>query len=165
MHALGQPGLEFLYFLFDPVNDCFRVLTRSRHDHAADRFGAVLDQGCGPECVTELDGTEILHEHRRAVMRTDYDIADVVEIFDQAKAAHDGPGTILGNNIAPHIRVARHHRPHHRAERNAVGAEPVRIDINLVLLHRAADARYFGNARDRIELIANIPVLQRAQVP
>src|SRR5271156_5565195 len=148
MHTQGQPGLEFLDFLFYPVDDFFRVLPCPRHDHSANRFGAVLDQGCRTECVADLDGAQILHENGRPVMRTDHDIADIIEVFDQAQPAYDGPGTVFRDDIAADIRVAGHHGAHHGAERNAVGAQPVRIDINLVLLHRAADARYFGNSGD-----------------
>src|ERR1700730_15976716 len=164
MHAGGQPRLEFLDFLFYPVDDFFRVLACPSHDYSADRFGAVLDQGSSTECVADLDGAQTLHENSRAAMRTHHDISDIIELFHQAKPAYDGPGTVLGDDITAHIRVARHHGAHHHAERNAVGAQQVRIDINLVLLHRAPDARYFGNSGDRIELIADIPVLQSAQI-
>ena len=49
-------------------------------------------------------------------------------------------------------------------ERQVVGAQPVRIDVDLVLLDVAADRRDFGDARHGVELVADEPVLQRAQV-
>src|SRR5260221_1550400 len=112
------------------------------------RFGAVLDQGRCTKCITDFDGAQIPQEDGRAVMLTDHDIADIIEIFDQAEPTHDRPGAVLSDDIAAHIRVASYHRAHHHAQRNAVRAQPVRVDINLVLLHRAADARhlrYTGN--------------------
>src|SRR5271156_7026881 len=145
MNPRRQSGLDLLDFLFYPVDDVLGVLAGTRHNHSTNRFGAVLDQSSGAEGVADLDDAQILHENGRAAMRTDHDVSDIVEILDQAKAAHDGPGTVLGDDIAAHIRIAGHHGAHHGAERNAVRAQPVGIDIDLVLLYRATDARYFGN--------------------
>ena len=92
-------------------------------------------------------------------MRTDHDVANIVQVLDQAKPAHDGPRAILRDHIAAHVRIARHHSAHDHAERNSVGAQPVGIDIDLVLLHRTSDTRYLGNAGHRVELVAHVPVL------
>ena len=43
-------------------------------------------------------------------------------------------------------------------------AQPIRIDVDLVLLHSAADAGHFRDTRHGIQLVANVPVLQRAEI-
>ena len=50
------------------------------------------------------------------------------------------------------------------AERQVVGAQPVRIDVDLVLLDIAADRGDLGDAGDGVELVADEPVLERAQL-
>ena len=47
---------------------------------------------------------------------------------------------------------------------DVVGLEPVRIDIHLVLLAESADGRDFRHAGHGLQVIAQIPVLQRPQV-
>src|ERR1700678_443036 len=145
MNPRRQSGLDLLDFVFYPIDDVLGVLAGARHDHSANRFGAVLDQSGGAEGIADLDRAQIPHENRRAVMRTDHDVSDIVEVLDQTKAAHDGPGTVLGDDIAAHMRIAGLHRAHHGAESKAGRAQPVGIDVDLVLLYRATDARYFGN--------------------
>ena len=49
-------------------------------------------------------------------------------------------------------------------ERNAVSEQLIRIEIDLVLLHEAADGRDLGNAFYRLEGITQIPILERAQL-
>ena len=48
-------------------------------------------------------------------------------------------------------------------QRDAVGAQLHRIDGDLVGLHEAADRGHLGDARRLGQLVAQIPVLMRAQ--
>jgi hypothetical protein len=48
-------------------------------------------------------------------------------------------------------------------QRNAEGAQLVRIDHDLVLAHHAADRRHLRNTRHRLQLVLQEPVLQAAQ--
>jgi len=34
-------------------------------------------------------------------MRANHDVADIVEILDQSKSAHDGPGAVLRDTLPP----------------------------------------------------------------
>ena len=94
----------------------------------------------------------------------DDDSLDVVDGRDQPDAAHDQPGAVRLEHVAADIQVAGADGRHHRAERQVVGPETVRIDVDLVLLDIAADGGDFRDARHGIELIADEPVLQRAQI-
>jgi hypothetical protein len=60
------------------------------------------------------------------------------------------------------VRVADHLRDLH--QRDAVGAQLHRIDRHLVGLHEAADRGHFGDAVRLGQLVAHVPVLDRAQL-
>src|SRR5262249_19437958 len=62
------------------------------------------------------------------------------------------------------VPVASHHGVNHARQRDLVRAEPVRIDVDLVLAHGAADAGHLGDAGHGVQLIADEPVLDRAKV-
>jgi AcrB/AcrD/AcrF family len=64
--------------------------------------------------------------------------------------------------VADFIRAGSDHFDDGR-KRNAVSAKFVGIDINLVLLDES-DGRDFGNARNGFKLVAQIPVLNAAQL-
>ena len=50
------------------------------------------------------------------------------------------------------------------AEADAVGPELVRVEVDLVLLRGAADGGDLGDARHAVELVADVPVLERPQL-
>src|ERR1700737_952451 len=52
----------------------------------------------------------------------------------------------------------------HRRERNVKGAELVGIQPDLVLPDKTADARDFRHPRNRLDLIAEAPILDAAQI-
>ena len=53
---------------------------------------------------------------------------------------------------------------HDVGDRQAVEQQPFLVDVDLVLLLVAADCRYLGDAGHRFEVVAEVPVLIRAQV-
>ena len=89
---------------------------------------------------------------------------EIVERRDQTDAANNQPGAVRFEDVAADIQVAVAHGGDHRAERQVVGPEPVRIDVDLVLLDVAADGRHFSDARNGVELVADEPVLEGAQI-
>src|SRR5260370_15411308 len=103
MHTRWQARFNLPNLLLYAVDYVFRVLARPRHDHAADGFGAVFYKRSGSKGIAELYSAEVFHEDRRAVMRGDDDTANVVEVSDQTKATHDGPGTVLRNDVASNV--------------------------------------------------------------
>jgi len=99
-----------------------------------------------------------------AVRAADDDSLDVVDGRDQSDASNDQPGAVRLEHIAADIQIARTDGRYHRAERQVVGPQPIRIDIHLVLLDVATDGGHLRDARHGIELIADEPVLQRPEI-
>src|SRR5215471_5110069 len=165
MDARRQAGFNLSDFLLHAVNYVFSVFARARYDHAADGFRTVFYKRRRPECIADLDRAEISDKDRRAVMQGDDDVANVVKASDQPEPAHDGPGTVLRNDIAADVRIARHDGANHGAERQRIASQAIRVDVDLVLLNRATDAGNFRHARHRIQLIANVPILQGSKIP
>ena len=52
----------------------------------------------------------------------------------------------------------------HRFQRNLEREQPIRIELDLVLLDETADSGDLGNSRDGFDRIADVPVLQTAEV-
>src|SRR6266850_303522 len=88
-------------------------------------------------------------------------VLDVPHALDEAQASNDRPGTARFDDVAADVPVAPHDRLDDGRERDLVGAQPVGVDVDLVLPHRAADARDFRDAGHRVELVADEPVLER----
>ena len=141
-----------------------RVDAGSRDDDAADRFLGPFHERGDAEGVADLDVRHLLDVDRNAVRAANDDALDVVDGRDQPDASHDQPGAVRLQDVAADIQIARADGRHHRAERQVVGPEAVRIDVDLVLLDVATDGGHFGDARHGIELIADEPVLQRAKL-
>ena len=60
--------------------------------------------------------------------------------------------------------VAAPHGVGHVRDRQAIGAQPVRLDRDLVLLDEPAEGRDLRHAGHRLQPVAQVPVLERAQV-
>src|SRR5258708_9972910 len=129
MHSRRQAGFNLPDFLLHAVDYVFRVLARPCHDHAADGFGAVFYERSGSKGIADLYGAEVFHEDRRAVMRGDDNIPDIVEVSDQAKSAHDGPGTVLRNHVAADVRITGHDRANHDAQRERSDAQATPVQM------------------------------------
>ena len=107
----------------------------------------------------DLDVGDLVDVHRHAVRRRTT-IFEVVDGLHQADASHDQPGPVRLDDVAADVEIAVADGGNHRARRQAVGLQPVRIDVDLILLHHPADGGDFGHTRNGIELIADEPVLK-----
>src|SRR5713226_7546552 len=164
VHARRQAGFNLPDLLFHAVDYVLRVLARPGHNHSADCLGAVLHERCRPEGVADLDRTEVFYVNRRPIVRSDDDVANVVQIFYEAQSTHDGPRAVLRDYVSTDVRIAGHDSANDRAERQPIAAQTIWIDVDLVLLDCAPYARHLRDAGNRIQLVAHIPVLQRTQV-
>ena len=132
----------------------------ARDDDPADCLLRALDQRRHSKGVADLDVGHLLDVHGHAVRRADDDLLDVVDRRDQADATHDQPRAVRLEDVAADVDIAVADGGDDGAEGQVVGAETIRIDVDLILLDVAADGRDFGHAWDGIELVADEPVLQ-----
>ena len=63
-----------------------------------------------------------------------------------------------------HFVVAVAHRIHDLRQRNLVGQQPIRIDVDLILLHEPADGGHLRHARHARKPIPQIPIVERAHL-
>src|SRR5260370_38938686 len=128
MTARGQAGFNLPDFPLQAVDYVLRVLACPGHDNAADGFRAVFYKRRRSEGVADLDSAQVFHKDRSAVVRGDDDIADIVEVSDQAKSAHDGPGTVLRNDVAADVRITGHDCANDCAARNRISPHTIRTN-------------------------------------
>ena len=83
---------------------------------------------------------------------------------DQAAAADHllVPGDL--DHAAAGLLVGGAHGRHDFRERDAEAAQAIRVDLHLVLAHEAADRRDLGDPRHARERVAQVPVLEAAQL-
>ena len=163
----GREGPSHLLELpLDALDDLEGILSMPHHDHAADCFAVAiqLDEPA-PEVGTEMDATDVADQDRRpAAVRPDGDLLDVLDRAHVAPAADQVFGPIELDQAAADLVVRPPDRLDDVAERQPVAEERRRVDLDLVLLHEAADRGDLGHAVDARQPVAQVPVLERAQV-
>ncbi|MCY1227425.1 hypothetical protein D3C81_1002730 [compost metagenome] len=155
----GKPGL-------DRLDGFQRVLARAHHDDAAGNLALAVELGnAAPHFGTELDDGDIAEPHRDAGLAGHQrDLPEVVECLQvPAGADHVLRFSQLQHRAAGFL-VGPLERRQHPGLRQVVGAQPIRPQHDLVLLHHAAQRGNLGNVGQRFQLEAQEPVLQRAQL-
>jgi hypothetical protein len=79
-------------------------------------------------------------------------------------SAEDEFGAVFLDDFASHVEVGVLDRRDHVHERDVGGAHSGAGEFDLILLHESADAGDFGDALHAGELIAHVPVLNRAEL-
>ncbi len=157
--------LQLLDLLFDAFDDRKRIFAVA-HDHdAADGLTLAVELGQAfPQVRPQFHRGYLVDGQRSAIGSLERNLPQVVQRMDVAPA----PDEILRRRnlqrFAAHIAVAFANRIDHIVQADAVIDELVRIDVDLVLLHEAADAGHLGHAFDRTERIFERPILQAAQL-
>src|ERR1043166_1207251 len=150
LHAGRQGAFDFFQLFFNAVDDGKRVFAVTHDDDSADSLAFAIEfRDAAPNVAPEMHRTDILHVNRRAVRDFQGDVFDVCDAFDVAAPAHE---VFRGRDFkypATDIGVACLDRAHDVGQRNAVAEKFVRIEIDLVLLHEAADRRDFCHAFHR----------------
>ena len=141
-----------------------RVFARA-HDHgAADDLAAVHVEHAAAKIAADFHPRDVLQIDRRAVALQQDDLFQVAGILDQPEAANDELHPVLLDRLAADVEIAARDGVHHHVQRDAERAHLLRIDFDLILPHEAADAGDFRDALHGVELVANEPILQRAQL-
>ena len=164
-HTFRERRLDFLQFLLDAVDDAERVLAVTRHDAAADDFAFAIEFGdASPDVGAKMNGADVLHIDRRALLRFKRDVLDVLDTLNVAAPPHVKLGGADLEDFSAHVAVGHADFVHDFADGDAVGGELVRIEVHLILLHEAADGRYFRNPFHGFERETQVPVLEGAQL-
>ena len=117
-----------------------------------------------PDLGTLRDDGDVLDPDRRAVLRRDDRILDVLRRADQPDHAHIDLLHARLDEAAARVHVVVRKLLLHLADAEAVGDELVRVDAHLVFPRGTAEARYIDHVRHGLELFHQHPVLQGLQL-
>ncbi len=164
--AIRQAALEFRQTLLDHVDGLRRVLTPAHDDDAADDFAFAVELGdAAAHLRTQPDLRDVREHQRRAfLVYAERDVGEVLLVLQVAGRADHVLGFAHLDDGAAGLLVAVADRVLEPRQWNAEGAQLVGIDHDLVLAHHAADRRHLGDARHRLQLVLQEPVLQAAQL-
>src|SRR6266566_1156551 len=159
----GNDGLISASFFFTPLMT-FKAFIPSRMTTMPATVSPSPCHSAAPSRISaERDRPDITNPHGSAVLCSNghcFEVAQRTQIPEAAnhvlRAAHfeDSPADFI--RAGPDLF-------NDCGERYGVGAQFVRIEIHLVLFDESTNGRDFGDARDRFELVAQIPILNAAQ--
>src|SRR5262245_59654877 len=159
-----KPGLNLLDLVLDAFQDVERILAVTHHNHAAHRLSAGVVQGAAAELWSHLHGGHVTDRDGRPAFLSNDDLAQIVFVFDEADSANEEFQAIVFDHLGANVDVAAANGLMDVHERHAMGPHLVRMHVDLILLDITADAGNFGNAFNRLKLIADVPVLERANL-
>ena len=165
LHRLRQAAGNLLEALFDVFDDVECVDAEPlQYDPARDLAFAVQFGDATPFVGTEFDAGNVAHQYRRAVVRLQYDVADVVDALQIPLAADHIFELRQFNRASADIRVAGADCITHLLHGDAEIAHPLRIEDHVILSDKSADARHLGDAFGLGEGEFQIPVLDCARI-
>ena len=166
LHALRQPRLHFADLRFHAPDHIERVLALPHDDDARDRLArAVQVRYAAPQFGPQRHLAHVLHADRSAgVARHQHGLFEVTHRPGIPAPAHHVLGAAEFEQPPASLAVPRPHGLHHAADRNPVSLQPVRVNVHLELFAEAAHRRHLRHARNGLQVIAQVPVLARAQL-
>ncbi len=166
LDAIGERGLDLLELLLDHVDHVEGVLAVAHDDDAADVVpGAVQVRDAAADLRSQLDAGDVLQEDRHpALSNLHHDLLEVVEGVRVPVSPHHVLTARELEQAASDLVVRAPDRFDHLVQRELVGGEPVGVDRDLVLLDEAADGGDLRHARQRLDGVAQRPVLVGAQL-
>jgi hypothetical protein len=159
-----EPALQGRHLLLDPGDDVGGADAIAGDHHPAHRLLTTLDQRRNAERVAHPHRRHLPQVDRHAVLGADDRVLEIARRLDQPETADHRPGAAGLEDVSADVPVAAHDGISHRRKRHPEAAEAVRIHVDLVLAHHTAHGRHLGHPRHRIELVADEPVLERAQL-
>ena len=165
LDALRERGLQLLELRLDALDHVQGVLARAHHDDAADHVSLAVEvRHAPPQLGTERDRRHVLHEHRGPALRAEHEGLEVLDALHVAAAADHVLAPAELDEPAADVVVALADRGDHRVERDLERGEGVRVHRDLVLPDLAADGGDLRDPRDALDRVAQVPVLEGAQL-
>ncbi len=167
LHARGQSGLERLELRLHRLDRRQRVLALAHHDDAAHDLAFAVQLGdAAPHLGADLDARDVAQRDGRArLAHVERDRAEIVERLQVAARSHHVLGLAQLEDAAAGFAIGVLQGGDDARVRNAVGAQPIGIENDLVLAHHAADGGDLGHVGHALQLVLEEPVLDRAQLP
>ena len=166
LDARRQPRLDLLQPGLHPANRVQRVLAAAHHHDAGHGLPrAVQIDRSPPKVGTQDHLAHVPYADGCAVLRRrDYARFQVRRRFGVAHSAHHVLRAAELDQPRAGLHVAAANRVHHLVDADPEGLQLARIDVDLILPAEAAHRRHFAHARNRLEVIPQVPVLHRPQV-
>ena len=166
LDALGEAGFDLPDLLLHAPDDIEGVLALPHDDDSRDGLpGSVQVGDATPEIRSKRYLPDVPHSDWGAILTGEED--HVFEVGNRlgitAAADHVLSAADL-DHAAPGFVVAAANRFDHPVDGNVVGPEPVRVHVHLVLFAEAADGSDLGHAGDGFKVVAQVPILNRAQI-
>ncbi len=166
LHPLWQAAFQLSQPCLDPVYGVLGILAVAHDDDAAHYFPFAVELGdTAPHLGTGDHICHIPQQQRGAAYRgAERDLLQILNALEIAVGAHhvlrfrhldDGGAGLL---------IALLDGGFDKGERDAVGAQFVRVDPHLILTHHAADGGNLGDPLHRLQLVLEEPVLQRGEL-
>ncbi|GBC78534.1 hypothetical protein HRbin08_02030 [bacterium HR08] len=167
LHPFGEGALDLGQARLHALDDLQRVLPIP-HDHdAADGLPLSIQLGDAATNVrSQSDRAQMFHQDGRPRLRIDPhdDVLDVLEGSDVTATAHHvlPPGEL--DEPPPHVVVPPPNRAHDGLQRDAIGEQGIGVEIHLILPDEAANGSDFGHPWHRLQRVAQMPILKRAEL-
>ena len=161
--ALGQARRDEFELLLHPLDHRLGIFAGTHHDGATDRFLAVDVERPAPEIAADLDGRDVFQVDWRALHRLHRHEFQILLRSHEPDATQHEFRAVLFDDFSSHVEVGVLNRGHYLHQRHVRRAHLRRGELDLVLLHEAADARDFRDALNAGELVAEVPILERAE--
>src|ERR1051326_671184 len=142
------------------------VLSLPHDDNAGNDFAISIQVGDSAAQIGTKDHLpNVLYANRRTGIAGDQDnVLKVLNGFGIAAAAHHILSAAELQQAAAGFAVAAANSLDHAVDGNSVSLQTAGIDIDLKLLRIAAKRRDFRDARNRLQIVAHVPVLEGAQL-
>ena len=133
--------------------------SQSAHD-----LGAFLVQRPTSEIPTHLNNAYIFNEYGHTVVTAYRNIFNIVNVLYKPESTDDKLHIVAFYYLGAYVNIAFANGFIYHPNGHVVCQQFVGIDIDLVLFDKTTYASYLRDAFDGIELIADIPVLDRSQL-
>ena len=141
--------------------DNIERVTALAHDHDPGHHFAGSIQICrtAPNVRPEHHVSDIFNPDRRPILVGEHDIFEILRRFNVTTAPNHVLSAAKLEQARPGLAISTTHRIGYPRNRDAVGTQAIGIYVDLILLCESAERCHLGHARNRFQVILEIPIL------